>query len=116
MKNLKVKIIKTRVVGSYFGHSNMRFFGKYAEDGMTFILVKLKLTNQGENIINIDFDKVFVSDEFGDKFSFHSFYGFSNRKLKLKPGKRVRRNLYFEFPKNETPVGLHIDKNKFKIN
>ncbi|WP_064967510.1 DUF4352 domain-containing protein [Tenacibaculum ovolyticum] len=114
-KRLKVEVVKCKDVGSYFGHSNNRFFGRHAEDGMTFIMIKLRLTNKGQDLINVDFDKVYLSDKFGEKFPFSFFYGFSSKNLQLKPSRRVRRVIYFEFPKKESIASLFIEKEKFKI-
>lgn len=117
LENLNVEIINWTDVGSVFGFNpNNPSNTKYAQEGMSFIMIKLRITNNGQNLINIDFNDVYLSDSQGKKHPFSFFYGFSSKKLELKSGKKVKKIIYFEFPNEEPIVNLTIGKKEYGLN
>jgi hypothetical protein len=122
LKNLKVEILKTNDVSSTFGGANpfrsTSMFTKKAKEGMTFIMVKLKLKNEGKESLNVNFNKFQITDNDNIKYEFSFIYGIgfpSTKTIKLKPGKKVKKFIYFEFPKEKELNELVIGKVKYNL-
>ena len=122
LNNLNVEVLKTKDVSSTFGGANpyrlTSMFTKKAKKGMTFIMVKLKLKNEGKESLNVNFNEFQMTDNDNLKYEFSFIYGIgfpSNKILKLKPGEKVKRFIYFEFPKEKELNELIIGKVKYKL-
>ena len=122
LNNLKVEILKTNDVSSTFGAANPFITSstntKRAKKGMTFIMVKLKLKNEGKESLNVNFNKFKMTDNDNLKYEFSFIYGIgfpSIKTIKLKPGKKVKKFIYFEFPKEKELNELVIGKVKYSL-
>ncbi|QHI35252.1 hypothetical protein IMCC3317_05980 [Kordia antarctica] len=119
LKDLNVEIIKINDVSSAFGSNSFNTEpAKQAKKGMTFIMVKLKLKNEGEESLKVNFNAFKMTDDENNKYEFSFMYGIglpSKKILKLKSGKKVRRTIYFEFPQGKELNELIIGKVKYSL-
>ena len=111
LDNLNIEIIK---VSDVLNLQKSGGFTTYPYYGI-FVMIKLNIENTDDENINLDFGKFYVVDEIGDKYSFTSFYGFASIKKKLKPGKSIKRILYFDFPSDAIPKLLLINDKKISL-
>jgi hypothetical protein len=111
LDNLKIEIIKVSDVLTLPGSGGFLTHPYYG----IFVLIKLKIENTSNENIYLDFDKFYIVDDIGDGYPFSSFYGFASTKKKLKPGKSIKRILYFDFPLDVEPKILLIHDRKVSL-
>lgn len=114
LDGLKIKIRKVTNVYSLPSRENSNW-QIFPNDGMTFKMLKLTLSNEGNKDCTFNFKDTYISTQKDSLYRFSCFYGFSSSETKIKPHKEITRIVYFEFPESENPKELFIEDKRFKI-
>lgn len=117
INNLTIKSLSTEDVSPSFAEDSN--YWKQAKTGMTFIRVKLEFENNTSKKLKVNLNKFQITDEKDNQYEFAFYYGIGSPKkkiLKIKPGKKIKRSLYFEFPLEKKWNELIIEGKKYKLN
>ena len=84
-------------------------------DGMKFVVLALTLENTGPKDCTFDFSEVFISTPKDSLYPMTWLRGRYSVETKIKSKKKIKRTVYFEFPKHYEPNELFIEDKRFKI-